>query len=523
MKIAIADDEHLVRYSIRSMLDDLALDLEPGLEAANGEDLLRLLGEADPDICLVDIRMPGMSGIDTMRRARSLGARVRWIVLSSYAEFDYASEAMRLGASAYLLKPASPQDLKGAILPLVEAIRAERRDESEKFERELALALRDRGQRNPTRPEVFDRRVWACKIVADCSARCSADLLDSCMKDLAWHLRDTMGTSSGTAELSVIPLDAGSMLAVLHCRAESAFSTVHATQIHPPTPAAVKAPIPDIVRRFRTLVSDALSHHADANSGELAFGALWLNESRGIGGLCAQLDVLEEFEYGRLFAGIGSQIDADALSRRVAAFPPNVREIARQILAFCVSVGDWKSGPIDVAAMDEALRGVASLLPGSPPLPLSFADYLLFRCGVEPLPAESIVETMTRIRDRYAGKSGGVATDPVVLAVEHRIAANYAEGIYVPDIAAELGLSPNYVSTVFHRNAGMTIGERLAAVRLEHARELLAKPGARVKETSFAVGYRDVKHFTKLFKEKYGRLPSEIGNPASPRPGRRDA
>ena len=119
MKVIIADDEPLVRYGLKSMLEELELGLELVSEAANGEDLVLQISKHHPDICFVDIRMPGLNGLSAIKRAHDAGLYARWIIMTSHAEFEYANEAIRLGASAYLLKPVGPSTLRETLLPLL--------------------------------------------------------------------------------------------------------------------------------------------------------------------------------------------------------------------------------------------------------------------------------------------------------------------------------------------------------------------------------------------------------------------
>jgi len=115
MTVLIADDEHLVRYGLRSMLEELNLGLQVVAEAADGEALVALVLKHRPDVAFVDIRMPGLSGLAAIRKARKAGSATRWVILSSHAEFDYASEAIQLGVAAYLLKPAGPAQVADVV------------------------------------------------------------------------------------------------------------------------------------------------------------------------------------------------------------------------------------------------------------------------------------------------------------------------------------------------------------------------------------------------------------------------
>ena len=85
---------------------------------------------------------------------------------------------------------------------------------------------------------------------------------------------------------------------------------------------------------------------------------------------------------------------------------------------------------------------------------------------------------------------------------------NYNADVSVADAAALAGLSPNYLSALFHRRTGSTISDYLARLRVEEAARLL-REGASVAEAAQAVGYADARHFAHKFKAIMGSLPSE--------------
>jgi DNA-binding NarL/FixJ family response regulator len=108
----LVDDHALVREGIRQILDK-----EPDIavigEAGRGDLALELLDSLQPDVVLLDVRMPGMSGIETTRRIRAAFPQVRVLILSAYA--DFAVEAFRAGASGYVLKSARSNELVAAL------------------------------------------------------------------------------------------------------------------------------------------------------------------------------------------------------------------------------------------------------------------------------------------------------------------------------------------------------------------------------------------------------------------------
>jgi YesN/AraC family two-component response regulator len=115
MKIVVADDERPARFVLVSMLEELGFDPASVSEAASGTELVEAVASIKPGCALVDVRMPGMDGLAAIEAAAPSSRLTRWVVVSSFAEFEYARTAIRLGVNEYLLKPVRPEEL-GACL-----------------------------------------------------------------------------------------------------------------------------------------------------------------------------------------------------------------------------------------------------------------------------------------------------------------------------------------------------------------------------------------------------------------------
>ncbi|KRB45928.1 response regulator transcription factor [Terrabacter sp. Root181] len=114
IRVVVADDQSLVRAGLR-----LILESEPGIavvgEAEDGDEAVSSCLETDPDVVLMDIRMPGLDGIGATRRLYDTGARARVLVLTTFDADAYVYAALRAGASGFLLKTAPPDRLVDAI------------------------------------------------------------------------------------------------------------------------------------------------------------------------------------------------------------------------------------------------------------------------------------------------------------------------------------------------------------------------------------------------------------------------
>jgi DNA-binding NarL/FixJ family response regulator len=114
VRVVIADDQALVRGGFRMILDARP-DLEVVGEAGDGAEAVAIVERLRPDIVLMDVRMPGVDGIEATRRIVASGAPTRIIVLTTYDIDEYVFGALRAGASGFLLKDVRPRELAEGI------------------------------------------------------------------------------------------------------------------------------------------------------------------------------------------------------------------------------------------------------------------------------------------------------------------------------------------------------------------------------------------------------------------------
>jgi len=113
-RILLADDHKIVRDGLRRILAAQA-DLEVAGEAANGDEALALVKANEYDVAVLDMSMPGLSGIDLIKRLRIERPKLRLLVLSMHGEDQYAARALKAGASGYLTKDSAAELLVGAL------------------------------------------------------------------------------------------------------------------------------------------------------------------------------------------------------------------------------------------------------------------------------------------------------------------------------------------------------------------------------------------------------------------------
>lgn len=124
LRVLIADDEEVIRKGIASLVDWSSLGMELVGVAATGGEAYRLLLERQPEIVVTDIKMPEMDGLSLVARAAAEGIETVFVILSGYAEFEFARRAMRYGVRHYLLKPTDEVELSAVLRGIAAEIAA---------------------------------------------------------------------------------------------------------------------------------------------------------------------------------------------------------------------------------------------------------------------------------------------------------------------------------------------------------------------------------------------------------------
>jgi NarL family two-component system response regulator YdfI len=150
IRVLIADDHMVVREGLQTVLE-VAGDLEPVGAAADGAEVVRMAGELSPDVVLMDLRMPGVDGIEAIRQIKALHPEVEIVILTTYDDDEYIVRGLRAGARGYLLKDTSRQ-------VLFEAIRAAARGESLLPPTVVDKVVAHLAEPKPSRPETLSHR-----------------------------------------------------------------------------------------------------------------------------------------------------------------------------------------------------------------------------------------------------------------------------------------------------------------------------------------------------------------------------
>jgi DNA-binding NarL/FixJ family response regulator len=179
-RILLADDHAVVRHGLRLVLDAQP-DLEVVAEAGDGAEALDLALSLDLDLAVLDVTMPRMTGIQAARDISRRRPEVRILMLSMHDNEQYFFEALRAGASGYVLKSAADRDL-------VEACRAAMRGEPFIYPKAVAALIRDHLEHPAARDVLTPRELEILKLVAEAhTTKEIAELLTISVKTVERH------------------------------------------------------------------------------------------------------------------------------------------------------------------------------------------------------------------------------------------------------------------------------------------------------------------------------------------------
>lgn len=147
LKLLIADDEENIRNGLKCILDWKSLGYQFSGEASNGKDTINQIIDLKPDLVILDIKMPGLTGIEVISQTKTYFQKHNltmpaFLILSGYSEFEYAQKTINLGAKAYLLKPVDEDQLQEKVISIAKEIN-EQKLMKDTYKNTELLSLRD--------------------------------------------------------------------------------------------------------------------------------------------------------------------------------------------------------------------------------------------------------------------------------------------------------------------------------------------------------------------------------------------
>lgn len=517
MKVIIVDDEPKLRQGLQTLISWDSLGLTVTATAANGQEALAVIDQERPDIAIVDIRMPLMDGLQLMQSVSSSGLELQVIILSGYADFEYAKQAIKYGVAGYLLKPVDIKEMIHTLTRVRERIEEER---LKKGPRQIEGVNQEWLFQSLLVPQDTTEDPAKLRSMAQ-----AAGLLWSSYEVVAVFLRGPEATRP----------DALQQLADALKPDIERRGTGAVTVIPPYVILLLQEPLRGRQRReqlYRLLRNTLGNFRFVAATG----GAVPVPEELNISFIKAQEALKQAFfsEKGRLLGPHPSRYLLPEFPRLPGGSPEEIMEEFISRLYYSLDAGNQTMirPLLDEAAaffvMQEANEGFVkesffylsnavihklTATAGSRKEWKGTEEASRFLKGIfeyEHL-ADLLEETHSFLLalTEDAEPEGKERELKIMINIIHQ---HYADNLKLDTLAGMLNYSTAYLGQLFKNKTGEYFNTYLDKVRIRKAKELLEQ-GMKVYEVAERVGYTSVNYFHSKFKKYEGRSPSDFKNP----------
>ncbi|WP_379141730.1 response regulator [Paenibacillus sp. sgz500992] len=514
-KVLLVDDEPIILRSLKVAIPWDELGLEIAGEARNGEVALRLIEEKAPQIIISDIRMPVIDGIALMKEVLPRSSKLIFIFISGYGEFEYARDALRLGAFDYLLKPIDHDELTEMLTRA--KVRLDKQKENEQLmlsvqmlstlARERMFAEFTLGNSRPLQhlkwlenSELEGEYFMAVVRLDDyaaLAARWSAEekhlwlfairnILEEWSMDNGalsvfpfyngeWVLLFPGRLGEGKRELGEKLVADIKRYSKLACSVGISRSTQGIDQLSTVYPLAAKA----LFQRFYSGQAGVFIEEETPDTG--GRDVKYPKELEV--SLIESIRTLNMERMLVLFDEMAIFIEAQALSKELAE-----RIIIEMVVVLYRQFENLNMQP------DWSLEGLLGKLHGLGTLTAMISVLKQEFC-------EWMLES-NKVMAREDGRS-------VVEKAKRYIEDNYHKDLSIEELSEVAGLSISHFCTLFKQISGYTFLEFVTNCRMEKAKYILQNSNVKVYQVAPLVGYQDPRYFTQVFKKATGKTPTE--------------
>ncbi len=528
-KVIIVDDEQHICRLIEALIDWEAHGLEVIGSAHDGSRAFQMCQELSPDILITDIQMPGLSGIDLIKKLHDQFPEIKVIIITGYSQFPYAHQALRYGVVDYLLKPIQKEELEHALqkgMELIDreiALPLEKESLALKSMQEikvnlLTLILNDAAQApkihnlNRFMEEYhlkFQGRAWQLLqvefILSNEENTVSVqDFLKNKIKDIV------VGELKGEHIEIVTALSGNSFFCLLNGDKDSLEQArIQLNQ----------------VKNKLLVVNDILQR---------------INFTIGISSVCGEFgrisDCVKECRaciHYKIMKGKNKIIkysDIPAVELEASYF---INENFRKQFLKDVVDADSEAVSAQINELVTYLYRFSGKIDGNVVLEIYQMLVKMFFKGIQTFPISDFKEftqdNLISQKEYFYSISGAFNylseifemllkrcceekedqnTQPI-RETQLYIEEHYMEPVKLEEIARHVGLNETYLSSIFKKQMGKSLIDYLTYTRVQHAKELLINRNKSVNEIAEEVGFNDAKYFTKRFKKYTGVSPNE--------------
>ncbi len=463
MNLLIIDDEPLIHVSIEYSIretpssEDIAV-----FHAYNGTEMLQKIKETPMDLALVDIRMPGLTGLEAIQQAREVSPQTLYYIMSGFNEFEYARQAIHLNVAEYLLKPLEPDVLIQVLEQAREVCRKRQNQAREAFRGWIAGILQDQNVKY-----LFNESYYAAMILLTYDGgRPSVSFPGTQTQEPLFPIPDFVRANHDL--ILSYPCDEGILL--------MAYSQ-NINQIH------------DLLRSIPS---------RELSPGTTAFVSSVSNDPDR---LAEQIRRLRAFSPNRVFHGIERRYDSSVLPAASEAQTDRARLWIA--LRNALLEENYTQYMLLLSRLSATQKNEETAL-------LSLTKFAFALTGAHTAPISTyarLIEYLSAAGEELISQNKSIDRIDAVLQY---VQEHYCQNISLGELAEKFGLTPNYLSTLLHNRLQMRFTDYLTSLRMTKAKELLLTSSLSVKEITQSVGYYSQSHFTKLFLEKEGCSPAEF-------------
>jgi two-component system response regulator YesN len=477
--VLIVDDEEPVLESYSYLIETALDDFEISATARSGTEALAAAHQRRPDVVLMDIAMPGMDGLDTIREMQHEFPEALYILSTAYERFDLAQRAIPLRVFAYLVKPVSRK-------------------------RFMETLFRAKDHLDEERDRITHRLQKVHR-----GAEALAREMQNFMLLITWQPFDE-ATWTRYRELFHLPSDSGIVAAMEVPDLDRRREVVERVERRHRCLSGV------FMGRLMLFVSDGVTRDALAEYLERVLADLF-----GPEGSCS-LGVGSRRGYPELFRSYDEAFAALPASGGDRRAMGQLGDRSRHVLSTLHRARDYSE-------VETAYRGFSDFVFSTWPFPVGRSrvivlfDRLLSEIGREIAdPAADLSEmsspqevdawaqtTLRRVVDEQV-RFGDSGLPAALQQAVRFIDREYSHPLQLSDVAGTCGVSAGYLSRLFSEHLHQSFNDYLNAVRLDAAEEMLRSGDQSVKEIAYAVGYHDPNYFSRIFKRFRGFSPTRL-------------
>jgi two-component system, response regulator YesN len=511
MKVLIIDDETIVRTGLKCIIDWSAYGFDICAEADNGTDGLQKILEQKPDLVLLDIKMPGMYGVDVARQARESGYEGKIIILSGYSDFEYAHEAIKSGVDAYLLKPIDEDELIDAVTRV-----------KSKLDSELVNSA------------IINRSMphMKSKIINDIICGSESALREQGSDELSLYnvdLKFDVFQVAVVENMAEDNLNENKLRSELLHEYTGEDSNIDTVCINDRTVILLKG---SEAAKQLPITAQRIANHNKGKNMRLFIGVGRCTDS--ISDIHLSYRDAEKIVERRFFYDENKNIVFwnEINNRALVSAPVTTFDTNGYIesLQNYIEIGDRDQIKIildkmkdDFWHMDVESEKVITLIinictqlkkriqQSYPHLNAeSFhSDMELMNCFYS---KRNLYEIFSVVEDNFnniSEKIGNVSGKNIMKKVENYISKNYGKELKLESIAQLFGYNSAYLGKMFKKTFGDNFNTYLDKIRIDGAKQLLLNENLKVYEVSEQVGFKNIDYFYKKFKHYVGQSPKE--------------